>query len=314
MDKGMYDVLPLKPIFRLGKVILISAHDPPKQLVAALKQARAALNDGSIVCVFAEGAMTRTGMPRAFKGGFRWILKNSDYKIIPAYIGGMWGSIFSYYHGKILSALPRKLAHPVSVHFGEPMPADAPMNKVRQKVLELSCEHFAALTPLRRSLTDHFVRAARKNWRKRCICDAAGKRLDYGQTLTATIALAKQIAKLTDCQDMIGVLLPPSVGAALANLAIALLRKPAVNLNYVTSSQARQLAIEECGIKRVITSRTFLYKCPNLGPLPDPVFMEDLIEKVDSSTKVKAYLKARFMPRRILTQARRFRATQFRTA
>ena len=49
-------------MFRLGQVIPISGTDPPKKIVAALKQARQAMDDGYLVCIFAEGTLTRTGM------------------------------------------------------------------------------------------------------------------------------------------------------------------------------------------------------------------------------------------------------------
>ena len=93
---------------------------------------------------------------------------------------------------------------------------------------------------LGRSLTGDFVKVARKNWRRRCISDLTGKRLSYGQTLVSSILLADEIDKLSESQDKIGILLPPSAGAALVNLAVTLLGKVTVNLNYVTSEQSNQ--------------------------------------------------------------------------
>lgn len=83
----------------LAKVILIHGSDNPKQLICSLQVAREALDDGYLVCVFAEGALTRTGMMRPFKPGFERIVKGTDYPIIPIYIGGAWGSLSSYRHG-----------------------------------------------------------------------------------------------------------------------------------------------------------------------------------------------------------------------
>jgi len=81
-------------MFRLGQVIPISGTDSPKKIVAALKEARQAMDDGYLVCIFAEGTLTRTGMLNKFRGGFERITKGTDYQIIPTYIGGLWGWVF----------------------------------------------------------------------------------------------------------------------------------------------------------------------------------------------------------------------------
>jgi acyl-[acyl-carrier-protein]-phospholipid O-acyltransferase/long-chain-fatty-acid--[acyl-carrier-protein] ligase len=313
MDRDMYNAIPLKPLFRLMGVIAISGSDPPKKIIASLRQARKAMDDGFVVCVFAEGAMTRTGMPHAFKGGFEHIMRGSNYPIVPAYLGGVWGSIFSYYHDRPLSKLPSKFPYPVSIHFGEPMSADSTKGQVRQKITELSCEYFASLKDSRRSLGDHFVEVARKNWSKHCICDTTRKQLNHGKTLAGALALGAEIGPLAGEGQKIGVLLPPSVPAVLSNLAITLLGKVPVNLSYVVSQEARQQAIDDCGIKCIVSSRRFVEKVEGISGLPGMVFLEDIARKITLGSKLKAYLKARFVPRRLLTRARRFGADDLAT-
>jgi acyl-[acyl-carrier-protein]-phospholipid O-acyltransferase/long-chain-fatty-acid--[acyl-carrier-protein] ligase len=286
------------------QAVPISPDDPPKKIMRALRQARTAMDEGFIVCIFAEGAMTRTGILRQFKGGLERITKGTGYDIIPAYIGGAWGSIFSYYYGKPLSTLPGKFPCPVSIHFGSAMPAGSSAPQIRQKVIELSCDYFDSLKSADRSLVRHLVKAARKNWRKRCISDSTGKQLDYGRTLTGALALAGEIDKITPLQDKIGILLPPSAGGALANLAVTLLGKVVVNLNYTASEDARNLAIEQCGIECIISSRSFVKKVGICEDMEGLVFLEDIADKIKPSAKLGAYLKARFMPLFVLTKGR----------
>jgi len=263
------------------------------------------MDEGFIVCIFAEGAITRTGMLRQFKGGFERITKGTDYKIIPAYIGGSWGSIFSYYYGRPLSTLPKKFPYPISIHFGSPMPADSSASQIRQTVTELSCDYFNSLKSGGRSLSQHFVRTARKNWCKRCISDSTGKHLNYGQTLAGTIAVAHEINKLTSSQDKIGILLPPSVGGALANLAVTMLGKVAVNLNYTLSKEVRSLAVNQCGIKYIISSRSFVEKAGISEILPGLVFLENIVTRIKWPARVSGYLKAWLTPLGLLTKGRR---------
>jgi len=303
MDKRFYNKWWLKPICKLMRVIPISAGDPPRKIIKSLKQARQALDDGFMVCIFAEGVITRSGMMAEFKGGFARIMKDSNYDIIPVYLGGLWGSVFSYYNGKVLSTLPKKLPYPVSIHFAKPMSADSSVTEIRQKVTELSCEYFDTLKSPKRSLVSHFIRSARKNWSKRCISDSTDTRLNYGQTLVGAITLAEKIDEFAEPGAKVGILLPPSVGGALANVAITISGRIAVNLNYVTGQEARSLALEQCGIKLVVSSRAFLEKMRICDLLQGGVFLEDIVTRIGLKAKLKAYLKARFIPVYLLTKA-----------
>ena len=306
MEKHFYDKWYLRPIAKLMGVIPISATDSPKKLIASLRHARSAMDEGFIVCIFAEGMVTRSGMMAGFKGGFERIIKHSDYDIIPVYLGGLWGSIFSYYSGKVLSMLPRKFPYPVSIHFGKPMPADSPVIGIMQKVTELSCEYFDSLKSPRRSLAHHFIKVARKNWSKRCIADTTGKRLNYGQTFVSAVAVAETINKLTKPDEKVGILLPPSAGGAIANLAVTLSGRVSVNLNYTAGPQARDFAIQQCGIRCIISSRKFLEKTEiSLAP-QSVVFLEDIAAKISRPAKIRAYLKARFLPASFLTKPLRY--------
>jgi acyl-[acyl-carrier-protein]-phospholipid O-acyltransferase/long-chain-fatty-acid--[acyl-carrier-protein] ligase len=66
---------------------------------AALAQARQALRQGHVVCIFAEGAISRTGNLLPFKRGFERLLDGVDVPIIPVHLDRVWGSIFSFKDG-----------------------------------------------------------------------------------------------------------------------------------------------------------------------------------------------------------------------
>jgi len=156
-----------------------------------------------------------------------------------------------------------------------------------------------------RSLGERFIAAAKRNWPKRCISDSTGKRLTYGQALVKAVALAAEIKKLVPgqgaTQERVGILLPPSVGGALANLAVTLSGKVTVNLNYAASEQARGSAVEQCGIKCIISSGTFVKRTAGADKLGGVVFLEDIARKIGFVSRLKAYLKARLLPSQFLT-------------
>ncbi|MDP8247513.1 MAG: acyl-[ACP]--phospholipid O-acyltransferase [Candidatus Tritonobacter lacicola] len=309
-ERGIYEKRWLRLLMRLMGVIPISYSDSPRELVASLREAHRALDEGFLVCIFAEGAVTRIGNLLAFKAGFEHIVKGTGYPIVPIYLGGAWGSIFSYYHGMPLSRWPMSVPYPVTIIFGRPLPSSATAAEVRREVMELSCDYFNDEKVRRRPLGECFVTAARENWRRQAVSDSTGKRLTFRETLIGAVALAAWMKVRLAGEDKIGILLPQSVGGVLANLAVTLLGKVAVNLNYTSSVDAFRSAVEQCGIRHVLTSRVFLEK---LGKLPVPegaIYLEDVLKSIGPAEKRRAWLKARFMPCRLLAGKRHFNADE----
>ncbi|MFA5555136.1 MAG: acyl-[ACP]--phospholipid O-acyltransferase [Phycisphaerae bacterium] len=303
MYRDFYNLAFLKPFCKLCKTVPISPQDSLSQMRDSIRQARKLLEEGKVVCIFPEGGMTRNGNLAAFKTGYELIVKGIDCQIIPAYIGGIWKSCFSYYYGKPLSAFPKKFRPKISVHFGKPLSSDSNLQLLRQKVSELSFGYWQSLKSKKRNLAYQFVKSARKNRHRRCVSDASGKKLSYAQTLTAATVLCDKIQELTKNQKTVGIMLPPSVGGVLTNIAVTLLGKVPVNLNYSASEHLVNSAAEKCGIKCVISSAALLEKFPNLLAVSNLVFIEDISAKISRADKIKGYLKAKFMPAVFLTKS-----------
>ncbi|MEO0509152.1 MAG: acyl-[ACP]--phospholipid O-acyltransferase [Verrucomicrobiota bacterium] len=298
-----------KKICDLAGVIKIHTEDNPKKLIHSLRDARKALDEGYLVCVFAEGALTRTGMMRPFKSGFERIVKGTNYPIIPVYIGGIWGSIASYRYGMPKMRPLRDLRYPVSIHFGQALPTQSTTFEVQQAVSELSVDTFEVRKENRKSLPHEFILSARRNWNKLAIVESNGRKLKFSETLTAAILLRNSLRSHTQNEEQhIGILLPNSAGSCLSNLAISLSRQISVNLNYTAPSDVIRSAQEQCKIRTLITSRQFIERFPNL-PLPEnTLYIEDLFQQASKLSGLMAYLKARFLPAGLLSQANRFQA------
>ena len=84
--------------------------------------------------------------------------------------------------------------------------------------------------------------------------------MSFGSALMRTVFLARRLRKVWAGQEMVGLLLPPSVPGALVNFAALLMGKVPVNLNYTVSEETLASCIRQCGIKTVLTSRAFLDK------------------------------------------------------
>ncbi|GFO62651.1 acyl-[ACP]--phospholipid O-acyltransferase [Geomonas paludis] len=313
MERSIYNTPVLRGLFKLMGVIPVSSTDGRREMLEFIKRARAALDEGYMVCIFAEGALTRNGMLGEFRGGFERIVKDSGHPIIPVYIGGAWGSILSYAHGKLLSRLPAFSPYPVTILFGTPMPATSPAVEVRQKVAELSCDYFASRKEQRRPLPEYFIRTARQHWSRRAVADTSGKELNYGRTLVGAVALAGKMERLIGPEEHVGLLLPASAGGVLANLALSMLGRVTVNLNFTASEASLRSGIDQCGIRTVITSRSFLAKVPALPQLQGMICLEDIAPTISGLDKLAALFKARLFPASLLCRGNGFHADKSAT-
>ncbi len=305
MDRSIYEARWINPLFRLMGVIPISANDPPRRVVESFQQARGALDSGYMVCIFAEGKLTRNGNMHAFRGGFERIVRGTSYPLIPVHIGNAWGSIFSYYHGRLARALPRSIPYTVTLQVGGPMPASTTPAELRQAVAELGCGVFGMLKQRGDMLGRRFIACARRRWWHHAMSDTSGKRLTFGRLLAGSIALGDVLRKEVKGDAMVGILLPASVGGALANLALTLQGKVPVNLNFTASADSIASAIRQCGIRTVISSRAFVDRMgAGFTPPPGTRYLEDIAGTITPVRKVLALLKAGGLPAWLLVGGR----------
>jgi acyl-[acyl-carrier-protein]-phospholipid O-acyltransferase/long-chain-fatty-acid--[acyl-carrier-protein] ligase len=106
---------------------------------------------------------------------------------------------------------------------------------------------------------------------------------------------ARLLEERTRDQRMVGLLLPASVGGALANIAVLMAGRVPVNLNFTVGREALEAAVAQSGIRTIVTSRTFLAKA-SLPELPGMVFLEELRQKIGRGAKLAALLRARLLP------------------
>jgi acyl-[acyl-carrier-protein]-phospholipid O-acyltransferase/long-chain-fatty-acid--[acyl-carrier-protein] ligase len=127
-----------KPFMKRLNVISISTAGTPRMILRALRSAGHALDNGELVCIFPEGQITRTGTLLPFRRGFERIVKGRTAPIIPVHLDRVWGSIFSFNHGRFLWKVPEQLPYPVTVSFGAPLPPGTTADTVRAKIHELA--------------------------------------------------------------------------------------------------------------------------------------------------------------------------------
>jgi acyl-[acyl-carrier-protein]-phospholipid O-acyltransferase/long-chain-fatty-acid--[acyl-carrier-protein] ligase len=293
-----------RPIFRITRAIPIHTSDGPRALVHSLNNAREALLQGSLVGIFPEGELTRTGALQPFHKGFEKIAKGTGCPIIPIHLDNLWGSIFSFRHGEPGLRWPSRLPLHVTVRIGKPLPPTATAEDARLAVAELGVE--TAVERASRpgnTLTRRFLNQARRCWPRPIARDTLGQSVTYGRLLTGAVALNARLAPQLASECNVGILLPPSVAGLLANTALTLQGKTVVNLNWTVSSDAFRSAVAQSGVRHILTSRRFT----EVVALPETsarlIFLEEALAGLTLREKAAALLRARFAPLHMLAFA-----------
>lgn len=295
MYKGIYDTWYVKPFAKAMGAIPISSQSRPRELLKALQLASDAIRNGDVVCIFAEGQITRIGQMLPFRRGFERIMKDVDAPIIPVCLDNVWGSIFSYERGRFFGKWPRYIPYPVTVSYGKPMPPTAAPAEVRQAVQELNSAAWVHRRSLMQPLHRMFISAARRHPFRFATADLRVPKLSFIKTLAGSILLARRLQRVWSHQHKVGILLPPSVPGALVNHAALLAGRVPVNLNYTASDDVLASCAAQCDLKTVITSKAFLDKVKLTVP-GQTVLLEDIAGNPSTAEKFTAFLLATCAP------------------
>ncbi len=301
VDQIYYDNTFLNPFAKIMGAIPISSNGSPREILHALREAGRRLDEGELVCIFPEGQITRTGNLLPFRAGFTRIVKGRDIPIIPIHLDRVWGSIFSFIGGKFLAKWPSRIPYPITISLGEPLPSTTTSDDLRQAIQELGEAAWSVRKTSSRPLHHSFVSSMRKHPFRLVFGDATKPYVSCSQALIGVIALARALRAHWDGQHTVGLLLPPSVGGALANIAATLSGRTTVNLNYTAGTTGLESASKQAGLVTVLTNRVFLEKAKiELPSNLTPIWIEDVRTTIDVRAKITALLLAIFAPIRIL--------------
>ena len=299
MHRGYYEKWYLKKFLDFFGVVPIS-HAASKQ---ALETIETLLNQGEIMVLFPEGSVSRTGQVGVFHRGFERAITNTDAVIIPFYLRGLWGSIYSFATPKHREMSRLKRTRDVSVCFGKPMRKDSTASEVKKAVLELSIYSWIYYTDILNPVPIQWLKTAKKLKNKKCLVDFDGTSFSSYRLLIAAIVFSQALKKKVEPDHTVGVLLPTSSGGIIATLSALMLGKTVANLNYTASSASLNQAVEQGNIETILTSRRFLPRLAHKGfPASEflsgknVIFLEDFKENISKNSLIKTALVVRLFP------------------
>ncbi len=281
---GNFTNFVMRFLARLADVILISGG--PKSILRGLGSARQAVLEGQVVGIFPEGGISRTGQVQTFKPGIMRVIEDTNAPVIPVYIDQIWGSVFTYSGGKAIWKMPRWRRHRITIHVGRPVPSPQSVFAIRQSLQQLGARAVSDRQPPFVAPVQSFIRSCKRKKFRFKAADSAGIQGSGGAVLMKSLILRRMLAKhvLASDEKNVGVLIPPSFGGVVANMALALDRRVAINLNYTVSNEIMKQCIATAGIRHVLTSRRVLEKL-DFQMDCDVFCLEDLKDRVSWADK-----------------------------
>ena len=147
------------------------------------------------------------------------------------------------------------------------------------------------------NLPEIFIRRCREKGAATKVSDSSGIKLSGNDLLLRTLVLRRIFERevLKPDERYVGVLLPPTVPGAVANFALGLSGRVAVNLNYTVSEAIINQCIEQAGIKNILTSRKVIEKL-GIKPAANLIHLEDMKEHATIGDKLACVMMAKFLP------------------
>lgn len=132
MERSIYRKRFIRPIMELGEVIPVSQNGAKE----AFKNARKRLQNGEIVGIFPEGSISPDGEIGTIYPGYRAIASAEGGVIVPFYIDGIYGSLFSRSKGRHVPSAGW-FRRNVRIIYGEPLPIDTDPHTVYNALTRL---------------------------------------------------------------------------------------------------------------------------------------------------------------------------------
>ena len=286
-------------LLRAIGAIPVAAEDGRKALIASIDAAVAALQRGEVVAIFPEGKLTRSGTTDVFKAGLERIASRAQVPVLPVWLDGLYGTWMS----RAVNRAWLKVGRRVNVRIGAPLPASVSAGEARQAVMELG--HLQAQTHAEResrTLATAAIGLMRQHPRAICVRDAQGT-LPNWQALAVARALIPHLGLAAD-EQRVGVVLPPGRAGMLANLALAMAGRTAVNLNHTAGNAAVSRMCELAGIRSIITAAPYLKRIGE-PQLPGRLIKaEEVIPSVGKATVLWQALLCHLLPATWLTRGK----------
>src|SRR6266850_4676824 len=296
IDQEFYHKPMLRPLLRTVGCIPIDVRHSRSAIRAATEQIAA----GEIVCLFPEGQLTRSGTLLRLQRGYELIAHHANAPVVPVWLDRLWGSIFSFQGGKFFAKWPKEIPYRMTVAFGQPLaPQAADIATVREELLKLGEFCYSRRPSLDRHLAEECVRGLKRRRFSTAVVDGIDNtKLSRAKLLGAAAALSRYLRQEFR-DDRIAIVLPASKGSMVANLAVTLAGKVAVDLNFTAGRGANESACKRANLGVAISATPFIERVKDF-PWPERVLkLDELMPRLKRQI-VLWWIMSTILPARLL--------------
>ena len=277
--------------------------DPTRPM--ATKSLIKTIREGSRCVIFPEGRLNVTGgaLMKVYDGP-ALIADKGDATVLPVRLDGVEFTPFSRLAGRVRRRWFPKVTITILPPRRLAIPAELRGRARRQHAGAALYDVMSEMMARRRNPASLFValleaRAAHGGGH-RMLEDPATAPLTYHRVIAASIVLGRRLSRGTKPREAVGLMLPNSVGAALAFLALQASGRVPAMLNHTTGVDGVLSACRTAGLRRVVTSRRFV-ELAKLGALAERlagevelVWLEDVRAELGFADKLYGAVAPRF--------------------
>lgn len=289
----------VKPLLKLFRALPVDPTNP-----MAIKTLIQRLNKGEKIAIFPEGRMTVTGSLMKVYDGPGVIADRAGASVLPIRLEGVEYSLLSRVKRKkkwrLFSKIKMTILEPQKLDIPEELAGLERRRYIGEYLYDMMTNMMFKGHENECSIFEEFLKSKNKfGSRATIITDITQKQFSYFQLLVSAFAIEKELAKHSNFDENIGIMLPNT--AILTKVVLACLcgiRIPAL-LNYTNGLQNALDCCVAAKIRYVYTSKLFITKS-NLQNYIEAfeennisiIYVEDLAKKIGIFSKGAAVFKA----------------------
>lgn len=289
----------IRPLLHLTRYVTL---DPTSSM--SVKSIVDEVKKGRRVAIFPEGRITTTGTLMKVYPGPAMIADKTNADILPIYIEGSQYSVFARFSENFKkrpkSEIIMNILPPRKLNVDKNLVGKKRRLESAKKLYDLMCEMKFKTQNFNNSLFKSLVDASKLVGKNKLIIeDTARKPISYKKLIIGILALGKKLKQKTESKEFVGLMLPNSIGVAVAFFGLSIYRRTPCMINFSSGIKNIISACKVSKIKQICTSREFIKKAQmeNLIVALENeeikmIYLEDVKSEITFMDKIKAMYKS----------------------
>ncbi len=263
------------------------------------------VEQGGCVVIFPEGRITVTGSLMKVYHGPGLVAERSRATVLPIRIDGAQYTPFSRLSGRVrLSWFPKitlNVQAPRCLYVDGRYRGRARREEAGRQLTDLMAELMFETANKDQTLVERLLEARRLHGGAHIVAEDVTRRpWTYNTLITRAAVLGAQLAKRSEAQETLGLLLPSTLATVATFWGLQLHGRVPAMLNYTVGAQGMRSACDTAVLRRVITSRQFIEKAKlqeavaELAEKVELIYLEDIAATIDWMDKLTGWVQSRF--------------------